>query len=120
MLQIVDIIAARVKALRKVKRITQEVLAERSGLSIDFLRKLETGKTWVSRDSVEKLAKVFEISEAEIFLDPSSEDNELEEFKKEALCALVRATPAQWKALRPSLIPIIGRLSGLDEKKGSR
>lgn len=52
-------IASIVKALRKEHGITQEELAYRAELSIDALRKLESGKHLSRIDTIFKLTKAF-------------------------------------------------------------
>lgn len=51
---------------------------------------------------------------------PAPEPAGLDEFKAEALVALLRATPAQWRALRPALtaaFPDLGSIEGSNKKQ---
>jgi transcriptional regulator with XRE-family HTH domain len=49
--------AARLKALREQRRLTQEQLAEKSGVSRTYLARLETGHHDPTVSMLEKLAK---------------------------------------------------------------
>ena len=50
-------LGARIKALRDRRRLTQAELAERTGLSVIFIRKLEAGERNASFEVLERIAK---------------------------------------------------------------
>ena len=54
-------------AHRKRQRLTQEQLAERAGISIDTVRKLEGGSAGASFPMVEKIAGTLQLDPAELF-----------------------------------------------------
>ena len=58
----------RLKQLRKNHELTLKQLSERSGLSIPFLSDIERGTSSVSIESLWKIAGVYEIDLATLFL----------------------------------------------------
>ncbi|HLT40565.1 MAG TPA: helix-turn-helix transcriptional regulator [Enhygromyxa sp.] len=72
-----------VKSLRRARGMTQEVLAERSGLSADTIRRLEHGAFSPSLETLRKLCKGFEMELSTLFeafeLGARNERSELED-----------------------------------------
>ena len=58
---------ARLKELRRSKNLTQENLAEITGMDIPNLSNIERGKKFVSSETLTKLALALEVSESELF-----------------------------------------------------
>lgn len=56
-----------VAAHRKRMNLTQERLAERAGISIDTVRKVETGAAGASFAMIEKIASTLQVDPAELF-----------------------------------------------------
>src|SRR5437660_8861269 len=63
----------RVRELRIAFRVTQEQLAERSGLSYKFIGEIERGKANPTVDTMAALARAFKIELHELFLTPGRE-----------------------------------------------
>jgi transcriptional regulator with XRE-family HTH domain len=57
----------RIKALRNLKGVSQEVLALHSGLHRTYISDIERGVRNVSIKNIEKIAKALNVSIAEIF-----------------------------------------------------
>ena len=57
----------RLVTIRKTKRLTQEKLAEKTGISIDFLSMLERGYRSPSFTTIEHLANALAIEVKELF-----------------------------------------------------
>ncbi len=57
----------RVRSLRTARSLTQEQLAERAGISVDFLSLIERGKNAPSFENLDELADALEVSAAELF-----------------------------------------------------
>ncbi|MGB6831180.1 MAG: helix-turn-helix transcriptional regulator, partial [Terracidiphilus sp.] len=57
----------RVRQLRSEHGLTQEQLAERAGISVDFLSLIERGKSSPSFENLDELADALEVSVAELF-----------------------------------------------------
>lgn len=57
----------RVRYLRSTKRLTQEQLAERAGISVDFLSLIERGKNSPSFDNLQELSDALGVAVMELF-----------------------------------------------------
>ena len=57
----------RVRDLRQKRKWTQEMLAEKSGLSTVYVSDIECGKRNVGLDNVMKLARAFRIEPTKLF-----------------------------------------------------
>ena len=77
-MDIKELIGARIKSLRQGKGLTQEALAEKSGISSKYLSSIERGKENPTLDTLIQLAKALKVELFEIFLYahevPSSEE----------------------------------------------
>jgi transcriptional regulator with XRE-family HTH domain len=61
------------KRLRKLRRnmdLTQEQLAERCGVSADFISQVERGVNSPSFETIQKLAEILEVDASEFFFPP--------------------------------------------------
>lgn len=58
----------KLKNLRKKNGLTQEQLAEKTGLSVDFIGMIERGERAPSFETIEQLAKVLKIRISELFI----------------------------------------------------
>ncbi len=58
-----------IKSIRKMKNITQEKLAEKSGLSISYIKQLESKKEYknLTFESMVKLSKGLDVEIADLF-----------------------------------------------------
>jgi transcriptional regulator with XRE-family HTH domain len=57
----------KIKELRKQKKYSQEQLANLASINKSYISKIETGKTEVSLEIINKLAKAFEIEINQLF-----------------------------------------------------
>lgn len=57
----------RVRLLRSERGLTQEQLAERAGISVDFLSLIERGRNSPSFENLDQLADALDISVAQLF-----------------------------------------------------
>jgi transcriptional regulator with XRE-family HTH domain len=60
-------IGMRVKEYRERRRLTQEALAERAGISRTYLARLETGKHDPTASVLERLAKALKVKVGRLF-----------------------------------------------------
>ena len=67
MSEIVKIVGERVRSYRNQAGLSQESLAEKSGLSYTFISAIERGKKNPSIESIEKLVIAFNISYEKLF-----------------------------------------------------
>ncbi|MDR0600286.1 MAG: helix-turn-helix domain-containing protein [Treponema sp.] len=61
------ILSANIKRFRGLRGWSQVALAEKIGVSANFLADIETGKSWISSQTLVKLANIFGIKAAELF-----------------------------------------------------
>ena len=57
----------RIKELRERKKLTQEKLAEKVGLDLQTISRIETGYYFTSFENLEKLANALEVTMADLF-----------------------------------------------------
>jgi transcriptional regulator with XRE-family HTH domain len=79
-----DILKENIKKYRKRRNLSQFALASKIDLSTNFLADIEAGNTWVSAQTLIKLAKAFEIEPYEL-LKPSNTDEQEEIDKAKAV-----------------------------------
>ena len=60
----------RLRKLRRNMDLTQEQLAERCGVSADFISQVERGINTPSFATIQKLAEILEVDPSELFLPP--------------------------------------------------
>lgn len=65
-----EILALNMKELRKERGWRQADLAERAGMGVEAIKKLETAAAGFSRESVSKIAQAFGVDESRLFSDP--------------------------------------------------
>ena len=61
---------ARLREIRQAQGLTQEQLAEKASLSLNFLNLIERGERGPSFDSLERLAKALKHPVGELFVPP--------------------------------------------------
>jgi len=57
----------RLRQIRRLKNLTQEQLAEVTGISVEFVSNIERGINAPSFDTLEKLAEVLNVSYVDLF-----------------------------------------------------
>ena len=67
-----QILAANIKEQRKILGVTQEKLAEMTGLSWQTINSIECQRTWVSDNTLETLAAVFNIETFQLLMPPET------------------------------------------------
>lgn len=73
-----EILAENIKEKRKKKGLTQEKLAEKAGMSLQYLAMLELASKFPSGDMLERLANALDIETYELLAIAPSANNELE------------------------------------------
>ena len=68
------IINTSIKRLRKLHDLTQEDFAEKTGISVDGLRKLEKNCYAPKPDTIDKICDTFHISPFDLLIEPHSGD----------------------------------------------
>ncbi|MCL2184955.1 MAG: helix-turn-helix domain-containing protein [Treponema sp.] len=80
-----SILSSNIKHYRGLRSWSQVKLAEKIGISTNFLADIETGKSWVSSLTLVKLANCFEIDVYELFLPANIINNETKQIIKNLL-----------------------------------
>lgn len=103
---------AHIRSLRRARGQTQEILAEKSGLSADTIRRLEVGSFSPSLNTLRKLCAGLDLNMSTLF-----ESYELGEcnLARELLDALVELTDEQLQALCQFLLTLRVRESPADD-----
>lgn len=75
-------LSLNIKQRRKIFAMTQEKLAEDTGLSAQTINDIEGCRTWVSDKTLVKLAEVLRTTPAELLLQNTNEQSETLDFLK--------------------------------------
>jgi transcriptional regulator with XRE-family HTH domain len=65
---IVQLVAENLKAQRSKKKLTQETLAEKAGLSVSYISMLERGERTPPLDTLELLAKALGVTPTQLLV----------------------------------------------------
>jgi transcriptional regulator with XRE-family HTH domain len=95
MTDIREILARNLKEKRRKKGLTQEKLAEKTGMSLQYLAMLELAHKFPSGEMLERLAYALDIETYELLAVAASANNELELLRNDIICEI--------KALNESL-----------------
>lgn len=76
-MQTSELLGLKIKELRKLKRLTQEQLAEMVGLDIGYISKLEVGRNFPKIGTLEKIAQVLDVELVELFQFTRSKNTDL-------------------------------------------
>lgn len=69
MSKFIQMVGERIRSIRKLKGMTQEQLAERSGLSFSYISDVERGTRNISLGSLEKIIGALNVKPVQIFED---------------------------------------------------
>ena len=78
MIDIKEIFAENLRKIRRKKKLTQEKLAEKANMSLQYLALLELARKFPSGEMLERLANALDIETYELLAVASSATNELE------------------------------------------
>jgi transcriptional regulator with XRE-family HTH domain len=78
-----EIFASKLREYRRKCGFTQEKLAEIVGISTHYLAMLETGRNFVTSETLERLAAALEIPVFELFVSEQSPRIELEQLRQD-------------------------------------
>ncbi len=62
------LLGLRIREIRKLKKLTQEQLAEKIGIEIPSLSNIENGKNYPNSETIEKIAKGLDVEIFELFI----------------------------------------------------
>ena len=81
-----EILAENIKEKRRNKGLTQEKLAEKAGMSLQYLAMLELARKFPSGDMLDRLANVLDIETHELLAVTPTPNNELEILRNDIIC----------------------------------
>ncbi|MBS4020935.1 MAG: helix-turn-helix transcriptional regulator [Dethiobacter sp.] len=67
-----ELLGRRLRALRRLKRLTQQELAEKIDVSVTLLSSIERGSKYPRLELIKKIAKVLAVPLEELFVLPES------------------------------------------------
>ena len=105
------LIGERISALRRIKNLTQNELAEKVGLDSRHISRLETGKYYPSLDTLETMAFVLGVELREFFSFPSVET---ERQLRDALVDIANTAP---DTVLREVVPFARNLLGQQQQK---
>lgn len=112
-----DCLAMNLKIRRAVMRISQEKLAELTGLSSGFIANMETGRSWPSSESLFKLSAALGVDHWKLLVDPKKD--EVAYTKEELSMLLDRAKSYILGDLPPSYAAPRQLLNDSDDRKNA-
>jgi len=68
------LLGRRLRALRRLKRLTQQDLANELGISVSMLSTIERGAKYPCADLIRKIARVLDVPQEELFVLPDMSD----------------------------------------------
>ena len=90
--ELLGILSSNIRQYRLRGKLSQAALAEKAGISINFLSDIETGKKWPSPQTMIKLAKVFGVEVYELFkpegILPDISDQAIARYTEEVLATI--------------------------------
>ncbi|MBR2430803.1 helix-turn-helix transcriptional regulator [bacterium] len=72
-----ELLAKNIKELRLRNNLTQEVFAEKIGLTTNGVSNIERNRYQPTAETIDKICKAFKISPAELLLMPDNSNNEI-------------------------------------------
>ena len=66
----------RIKDLRKIKGLSQEIFAEKIGIATKTLSSIETGNAFMTSQTLEKILEILDITPNELFTFPEQMTND--------------------------------------------
>ena len=88
MLNIREILAENLKEKRRKLGLTQEKLAEKANMSLQYLALLELGRKFPSGDMLDRLAIALDVETYELLTPAPCADNELKILRNDIICEI--------------------------------
>lgn len=109
-------VGERVKAHRKLARLTQERLAEKADLSVHYLSRIETGSAAPTLDSLERIAQALGVQIGELFQFRKGEVQEAKELLHQIQRLLKNRRPEELRMARNLVGQIVELLPPVKRK----
>lgn len=103
------LLGKRLASARKSRNMTQEVLAEKTGLTNNFISNIETGRSIPSLETISKLCNALDITPNDLMLGTSTKS---EQYMQDELWEdIKKCTPSQKRLLHTILKAILAQQS---------
>ena len=102
-LELRENLSSNIKKRRKLFSLTQEKLAEETGLSAQTINDIEGCRTWVSDKTLIKISEILHTSPSELLLQDNSEQStnlDLAKFKTELQDSVMRTIDEAFKKVK--------------------
>ncbi|VTR31771.1 HTH-type transcriptional regulator sinR [Actinobacillus pleuropneumoniae] len=110
---ILKLVGARIKDLRKLRGLSQEALAEKAGFNISYIGFIERAERNVSMKNLAKIASALDVGVYELFTYLKEQEELPEESGMKDIIALLRERdPKDIEMVRIILIEIFRRIDG--------
>ena len=110
MINIREILAENIKEKRRKIGLTQEKLAEKAGMSLQYLAMLELAHKFPSGEMLEKLANALDIETYELLAISPSANNELEILRNDIICEVKTLNETLAKEITEKVINAIKQI----------
>jgi len=112
-----EILAENIKEKRRKKGLTQEKLAEKAGMSLQYLAMLELARKFPSGEMLERLANALDIETYELLAIAPSANNELETLRNDIIYEVKTLNETLAKDVTEKIIKTIKYISMEERKK---
>jgi len=109
MLDIKEIFAENLRKTRRKKGLTQEKLAEKANMSLQYLALLEIARKFPSGEMLERLATALDIETYELLAVNPSAGNELDLLRNDIICEVKTLNESLAKNITDQVIKAIKR-----------
>jgi transcriptional regulator with XRE-family HTH domain len=106
---LLEVVGARIRSLRKENGLSQQALAERAGVSYKYLGEIERGQVSLSVEILIKIAQALHVQSADILEQPA-----MDSVKSRALF-IMEELPKKEKNLAVELLEALLRNAGKNE-----
>ncbi|MEC0206615.1 helix-turn-helix transcriptional regulator [Paenibacillus lautus] len=110
---VLKLVGARIKDLRKLRGLSQEALAEKAGFNISYIGFIERAERNVSMKNLSKIASALDVGVYELFTYLKEQEELPEESGMKDIISLLRERdPKDIEMVRNILIEIFRRIDG--------
>jgi len=117
MIDIKEIFAENLRKIRRKKKLTQEKLAEKANMSLQYLALLELARKFPSGEMLERLANALDIETYELLAVTSSANSELELLRNDIICEVKTLNESLAKNISDEVIKAIKHTLSGEYKK---
>jgi len=117
MIDIKEIFAENLRKIRRKRGLTQEKLAEKANMSLQYLALLEIARKFPSGEMLERLANALDIETYELLAIASSANNELELLRNDIISEVKTLNESLAKNIADEVIRAIKQTLSYEHKK---